>query len=80
MIIAEDQKRFLKFRNGANFEGQKHADENACILTCIFPSICDEIAITLMDNCPVLVTYGSVVLEFKRFDVNRSVFILIELI
>ena len=33
MIIAEDQKRFLKFRNGANFEGQKHADENACILT-----------------------------------------------
>ena len=28
MIIAEDQKRFLKFRNGANFEGQKNSDEN----------------------------------------------------
>ena len=78
MIIAEDQKRFLKFRNGANFEGQKHADENACILTCNVFSICDEIANTLMVNCPVLVTY--VVLELKRFDVNRSVFILIELI
>ena len=45
-----------------------------------FFSICDEIAYTLMVNCPVLVTYGWVVLELKRFDVNRSVFILIELI
>ena len=80
MIIAEDQKRFLKFRNGANFEGQKHADENVCILTCIFFHLwwnCHEIC---MVNCPVLVTYGWVVLELKRFDVNRSVFILIELI
>ena len=33
MIIAEDQKGYLKFRIGAKFEGQNDSDENACILT-----------------------------------------------
>ena len=79
MIIAEDQKRFLKFRNGANFEGQKNADENSCIFVTLhtihFWWLCNHVV-----NCSQLVTFGLVVLELKRFDVNRSVFIRIELI